>query len=114
VNWNGTALVGVDAISGFMGRMPLTRHEIQSFDCHTVPGSSNNGRLSSLLVTVSGIVTHGPASRTDVVAATTKTLDEAPRVFSQSFVLVPEEASPDGLPSDIKYYIAADSLRFVG
>ncbi|KAG9003786.1 hypothetical protein FRB90_011104 [Tulasnella sp. 427] len=66
-------------------------------------------RPASLLITVSGIVVHGPMAK-DAIQTGTKKMEAAPRVFSQAFVLMPEE--PVG--AEPKYYIASDTLRFVG
>ncbi|KAG8898750.1 hypothetical protein FRB99_007181 [Tulasnella sp. 403] len=112
VNWNGTTIIGADALAGFLARMPLTKHEVQSYDCHAIPGSASEGRPASLLITVSGLVTHGPSAKADTITTSTKVLDAAPRVFSQSFVLVPDETSTSG--KEPKYYVASDSLRFAG
>lgn len=44
-----------------------------------------------------------------------KTIDGHPRVFSQTFMLVPDAAAGTSKPGEVaKYYIMADSLRFVG
>ncbi|KAG9044047.1 hypothetical protein FS837_008841 [Tulasnella sp. UAMH 9824] len=108
-NWNGNALVGPDQIQGFWAGKPLSKHEIQSYDCHPIPGSSSDTRPASLLITVSGIVVHGPMAKGPLQTGTKK-MEEAPRVFSQAFVLMPEEP----VAPEPKYYIASDTLRFVG
>jgi NTF2-related export protein 1/2 len=58
---------------------------------------------------VSGLVTHGIAATTagnaDTARTPSRNVDEQPRVFSQTFVLMKEEE---------KYYVSADHFRFVG
>lgn len=111
VNWNGTAVEGSVEWAKFLLKMPQSRHDVQSYDCHAVPGSAAPGRPPSLLITVSGIVTFGEPS-----SAPAKTLDTAPRVFSQTFLLLPDvlpESTGDAAAGP-KYFVGADSLRFVG
>lgn len=36
--WNGTELEDLDAIRAFVITLPPSSHEIQSFDCHSLPG----------------------------------------------------------------------------
>lgn len=78
-----------------------------------LPGSTTETRPPSLLITATGLVVHGPAASGDFIETGGKDIKAAPRVFSQSFILVPdEEASvPGEAPT---YYITSDSLRFVG
>ncbi|KAG8924573.1 hypothetical protein FRC03_005624 [Tulasnella sp. 419] len=114
INWNGTTLTGADALAGFLARMPLSKHDVQSYDCHAIPGSGSATRPPSLLITVSGLVTHGPQSTANTLPTSVKVFDAAPRVFSQTFVLVPDESASTGQGAEPKYYVGADSLRFVG
>ncbi|KDQ15675.1 hypothetical protein BOTBODRAFT_31560 [Botryobasidium botryosum FD-172 SS1] len=128
VSWNGTAMEGEAAVSELIARMPQSKHEVQSYDCHAIPGSGFASRPPSLLITVSGIVTHGPqtsangsggaggSSQPPTGLTPPKTVDAAPRVFSQTFILVPDDtpgraAAPTGEPT---YYIGSDTMRFVG
>jgi hypothetical protein len=65
-----------------------------------------------LLVTVTGTVRHGPPPQPNPAAAAKKPVFEnEPRVFNQTFILIPDETVVGGEP---KYFVKADSLRFVG
>lgn len=66
----------------------------------------------SLLVTVSGTVVHGKGPEGNPAATHNKSLDGQPRVFSQTFMLVPDPAAGPG--EQTKYYVNADAMRFVG
>jgi len=91
--------------------MPTTKHDVQSYDCHPIPGS----QPPSLLVTVSGTVTHGKAASASTTAANTKSIEDQPRVFFQTFMLVPDPTAPVAKAGEVaKYYIDADAMRFVG
>ncbi|KIK70607.1 hypothetical protein GYMLUDRAFT_32652 [Collybiopsis luxurians FD-317 M1] len=108
LTWNGTPLQGADGVRQLIENMPPTKHEMQSFDCHPIPGSSP----PSLLVTVSGTVIHGkqlPQGQRP------RTIEGQARVFSQTFMLVPDSTAAPSQPGEpAKYYIGADALRFVG
>jgi len=43
-----------------------------------------------------------------------KNIEGHPRVFSQTFMLVPDNTSPPKVGEVAKYYIIADTMRFVG
>lgn len=113
--WNGQTLTGAEKIKEFLGTVPESKHEIQSWDCHPIPGYTP----APILITVSGTVTHGamPAK-----IPPNKKPGLQPRVFSQTFVIAPEVAA--GVPpttassgvatEGVMYYIRADTLRFVG
>ena len=65
----------------------------------------------SLLVTVSGTVIHGR----NAPPASSKSVDAQPRVFSQTFMLVPDPTAAPTKSGEIgKYYVNADAMRFVG
>lgn len=106
--------------------MPQSTHEIQSWDCHPIPGVTP----TPLLITVSGTVTHGP---TPPKIPPTKNPAVLPRIFAQTFVLAPEtgvadaegqaqappvatlSGSTSNKPGDEEtFYICADTYRFVG
>jgi hypothetical protein len=38
LTWNGTPFQGVDGLVSLVENMPPTKHDIQSFDCHPIPG----------------------------------------------------------------------------
>ncbi|CAL1694634.1 unnamed protein product [Somion occarium] len=111
VVWNGTPYQGSDGVRDLLSRMPITRHEVQSFDCHPIPGS----QPPSLLVTVSGTVIHGRGPQGNPASTSSKSVDGQPRVFSQTFMLVPDSSAAKTTAGEVaKYYITADALRFVG
>ncbi|TFY78794.1 hypothetical protein EWM64_g5218 [Hericium alpestre] len=110
MTWNGNPYGGVDAVRELMAKMPPTKHEVQSYDCHPIPGS----QPPSLLITVSGSVTHGGGPAANPASTPAKSVDGQPRVFTQTFILSPDSTTPPasgGLPT---YYITADTMRFVG
>lgn len=129
LTWNGKAVQGADGLRQLMEKMPITKHEVQSFDCHPIPGSPFR-RLGpiifpyahilgtsppSLLVTVSGNVTHGRGPSGNPPSTSSRNPEGHPRVFSQTFMLVPDSETPATKPGEVaKYYISADALRFVG
>jgi NTF2-related export protein 1/2 len=69
----------------------------------------------SLLITVSGNVTHGRGPAGNPPDTPTRCVEGHPRVFSQTFILVPDSTAPPTKPGEVaKYYVGADALRFVG
>lgn len=42
LTWNGTPYEGIDGVRDLITRMPRTRHEVQSFDCHPIPGACHS------------------------------------------------------------------------
>jgi Nuclear transport factor 2 (NTF2) domain len=38
VSWNGNPYEGSQGVRDLMAKMPKTQHEVQSFDCHPIPG----------------------------------------------------------------------------
>lgn len=111
LTWNGKALQGPESLRQLIEKMPPTKHEIHSFDCHPVPGTSP----PSLLVTVSGNVTHGRGPAGNPPTTSSRNPEGQPRVFSQTFLLVPDPAASATKPGGVgKYYVSADALRFVG
>lgn len=69
----------------------------------------------SLLITVSGNVTHGHGPSGNPPDTPARTIEGHPRVFSQTFILVPDSTAPPTKPGEVaKYYVGADALRFVG
>jgi NTF2-related export protein 1/2 len=39
LTWNGKPYQGVAGVKELIENMPPTRHEVQSYDCHTIPGT---------------------------------------------------------------------------
>ena len=69
----------------------------------------------SLLITVSGNVTHGLGPSGNPPGTPARSIEGHPRVFSQTFILVPDPTAPPTKPGEVaKYYVGADALRFVG
>ena len=127
LTWNGTALQGAEGMHQLLQGMPPTQHEMQSFDCHPVPGmwpvlKRANGADRSigtsppqLLITVSGNVTHGAGPTANPKGSNPKDPEGHPRVFCQTFMLVVDPTAPPSKPGEMaKYYVCADSFRFVG
>jgi NTF2-related export protein 1/2 len=68
-----------------------------------------------LLVTVSGTVVHGPGPVKNPPDTSAKSLEGQSRVFSQTFLLVPDPSAAPTKPGELgRYYVGADALRFVG
>ena len=77
--------------------------------CPHVGFARTGSQPPSLLVTVSGIVTHGKGPNNP------RSVEGQPRVFSQTFMLAPDPNAPPTKSGEVaKYYITADALRFVG
>jgi len=111
LTWNGKPYQGSDGVKELIQGMPITKHEVQSFDCHPIPGS----QPPSLLVTVSGNVQHGRGPAGNPAATPAKSVDGQSRVFSQTFMLVPDPTAPPTKTGEVaKYYVGADAMRFVG
>jgi len=109
MTWNGNPFTGADGVKEAISAMPSTKHEVQCFDCQPIPGS----QPPHLLVTVSGTVTHGKTPATPNTKP--KNIEGHPRVFSQTFTLMPDSTAPPGKTGQVtKYYISADAMRFVG
>jgi hypothetical protein len=60
------------------------------------------------MVTVTGLVSHG---KMDIAA---KKMENLPRVFCQNFLMIPEAPGAIGATTEPKYFISADTMRFVG
>jgi NTF2-related export protein 1/2 len=129
LTWNGNPCQGVEGVKKLIQDMPSTKHEVQSYDCHPIPGlfavahSDRNAHARyhtgsqppSLLVTVSGNVTHGRGPAGNPASTPIKSVDGQPRVFFQSFMLVPDPTAPIVKAGEVaKYYVDADAMRFVG
>ncbi|TFK41862.1 hypothetical protein BDQ12DRAFT_677289 [Crucibulum laeve] len=111
LTWNGTPFQGAEGMRQLVEKMPTTKHEIHSFDCHPIPGT----QPPSLLITVSGSVTHGRGPSGNPPTTPRGNIEGQPRVFAQTFMLVPDPAAPPTKPGEVaKYYVGADALRFVG
>ncbi|KAG0215344.1 NTF2- export protein 2 [Mortierella sp. GBA30] len=87
--WNGNAFSGIKPFTEFYNKLAGSEHVIQSYDCHPLPSTPG-----SIIVNVSGTVKYSNES--------------SQRLFSQSFILSPDSATPDK-----RFYIWSDCLRFV-
>jgi NTF2-related export protein 1/2 len=128
VSWNGNPYEGAQGVRDLVAKMPKTQHEVQSFDCHPIPGGLTHGyapagplltqetgsQPPSLLITVSGNVTHGGGPGANPPSTHKKVIEGHPRVFSQTFMLVPDNTAATKVGEVAKYYIIADTMRFVG
>lgn len=41
VSWNGNPYEGSQGVRDLISKMPKTQHEVQSFDCHPIPGDTS-------------------------------------------------------------------------
>ncbi|TFY63398.1 hypothetical protein EVG20_g6327 [Dentipellis fragilis] len=129
MTWNGNPYGGADAVRELIAKMPKTKHEVHSYDCHPIPGAYSltaNARVPfnvvrvpgsqppSLLITVTGSVVHGGGPSANPVSTPTKSIDGQPRVFTQTFILSPDVTATKSAGEVAKYYITADTMRFVG
>ncbi|KDR85686.1 hypothetical protein GALMADRAFT_234700 [Galerina marginata CBS 339.88] len=111
LTWNGKPFQGTEGLKELVAKMPPTQHEVQSFDCHPIPGA----QPPSLLISVSGNVTHGRGQAGNPPDTPIRSVEGHPRVFSQTFILVPDPTAPPSKPGEVaKYYVGSDALRFVG
>ncbi|KZT62659.1 NTF2-like protein [Calocera cornea HHB12733] len=114
--WNGNKIQGLEALNDFFTKLPPSRHDVQAYDCHAIPGL--NDRKPSLLLSVSGTVVHGKDAIDNPPPRGYNVEDAWPRTFSQTFVLSPD-LEGSGLPREQwllvdRYYILSDHMRFVG
>lgn len=92
VVWNGTPIQGLDSLDNLFRSLPITLHEIQSWDCHPIQDVSTN-ELSSILLNVNGLVSIGKQSINEFKDGKTlgkhknKDIALLPKTFSQNFVL---------------------------
>ncbi|SAM09215.1 hypothetical protein [Absidia glauca] len=91
--WNGNAFSGAQQYSEFLGRLPVSHHEIDVYDCHPITAMTNTQGATGILINVTGTVKYGdhPNKRT----------------FSQTFILAPDEIQAGN------YYVQSDNFRFV-
>ena len=92
-------------------------YQVGTLQNFTADANVNNtgSQPPSLLVTVSGNVLHGRGPAGNPVATPAKSVDGQSRVFSQTFMLVPDPTAPPTKTGEVaKYYVNADAMRFVG
>ncbi|KAK4048572.1 hypothetical protein OIO90_005742 [Microbotryomycetes sp. JL221] len=127
ITWNGNPVAFAD-LPALLDRMPKSKHEVQAFDCHPIPGSTGpptlalsvNGQVRGTQLVIVALplakltliqVTYGsePAPLVTGIVRP-KDFDFLPRVFAQSLILVADATTKsDGSPN---YLISADSFRF--
>jgi len=117
--WNGNKIQGLEALNDFYSKLPPSRHDVISYDCHPIPGTEGmNNRKPSLLLSVSGTVVHSKEAIVNAPPRGYDVADALPRIFSQTFVLSPDiEGSgvpPEQWPLVDRFFILSDHLRFVG
>ncbi|WRT65976.1 uncharacterized protein IL334_002927 [Kwoniella shivajii] len=118
VIWNGNTVPSERAaLSEFLKGIPLSRHDLQTLDCHPVSAESNTP--PSLIINVTGSVLHGPT----VLAPPSSAPDsknnsngkdatrDMPRKFHEMFMLKAVEQSEGMQP---KYAIHSSNFRFIG
>ncbi|EJU02576.1 NTF2-like protein [Dacryopinax primogenitus] len=116
--WNGNKMQGVESINDFFSKLPPSKHDLNSYNCHPIPGTEGlNDRKPSLMLVASGSVTHGKEPVEHAVPKYYPVADALPRAFCQTFVLCPD-IEGSGLPPDQwkmvdRYYIISDHLRFI-
>ncbi|CCU99410.1 unnamed protein product [Malassezia sympodialis ATCC 42132] len=144
VSWNGNPISGAAQYAQWLEAQPGSRHEIQSFDCHPLGPYNAHGTVAHYTPEsiVTKDPSNAPKSATSTGGGSKKKFDadapieSYPRVFSQTFVLIngagtnteggvpfvwtpaknnknKNQTDPD-LRTVAKYFIQADSLRFVG
>jgi len=130
--WNGNAIAGLPAFSStLLSQLSYSKHEVQSFDAHVIPGSIiAPAVLPTISISISGQVIFSAQpfpsnfrmpdpkdiSPDQNPADAQQALDGLPRVFSQTLILAP---SPSATESNnavaiSNYAIVADCFRFVG
>ena len=98
-------------------RLIVTPYQVRPLQNFTTVAhvNSTGSQPPSLLVTVSGNVLHGRGPAGNPVATPNKSVDGQSRVFSQTFMLVPDPTAPPTKTGEVaKYYVNADAMRFVG
>ncbi|KAI8380658.1 hypothetical protein EDC96DRAFT_570606 [Choanephora cucurbitarum] len=89
----GNAFSGAQQYSEFLGRLPMSHHEIDVYDCHPLPNTMNAQGTCGILINTSGTVKYGD--------------NPSKRTFSQCFILMPDEKQAGN------YYVQSDTFRFV-
>ncbi|WVW80456.1 hypothetical protein I302_102438 [Kwoniella bestiolae CBS 10118] len=117
--WNGNTVPSDrPGLSEFLKGIPLSRHDLQTLDCHPVSAEPNTP--PSLIINVTGSVLHGPTvlappssapdNRNNTANGKDATRD-MPRKFHEMFMLKAVEQSEGMQP---KYAIHSSNFRFIG
>ncbi|KAI8145136.1 hypothetical protein BJV82DRAFT_667040 [Fennellomyces sp. T-0311] len=91
--WNGNAIAGLAQFSEFLSRLPVSQHEIASYDCQPIAASLTPQGACGILINVHGDVKYGDSP--------------GKKSFSQTFMLMPVEGQTTN------YFIQSDNFRFV-
>jgi NTF2-related export protein 1/2 len=90
--WNGNPIGGVDAFLQMYSTMPITQHEVLSFNCHPLP--NGNAEMINMMLDTSGKVKFGT--------------DRAKNVFGFSAVFIIRKD-----PGASQIYVSSFSYRLV-
>ncbi|KAK8865622.1 hypothetical protein IAR55_000766 [Kwoniella newhampshirensis] len=116
--WNGNPVLSEPAaLSEFLASVPLSRHDVQTLDCHPLSAEPNSP--PSLIVNVTGSVLHGPTVLAPPTAASSdkaasnkgEAPRDLPRKFHEMFML---RAIEQGEGMQPKYAIHSSNFRFIG
>jgi NTF2-related export protein 1/2 len=87
----GNAFSGAQQYSEFLGRLPMSHHDIDVYDCHPLPATINAQGACGILINTTGTVKYGD--------------NPSKRTFSQTFILMPDEKQAGN------YYVQSDNFR---
>ncbi|WWD05421.1 hypothetical protein V865_003498 [Kwoniella europaea PYCC6329] len=117
--WNGNTVPSdKPSLAEFLKGIPLSRHDLQTLDCHPVSAEPNTP--PSLIINVTGSVLHGPTVLAPPSSAPDNRNNNAngkdatrdmPRKFHEMFMLKAVEQSEGMQP---KYAIHSSNFRFIG
>lgn len=91
--WNGNAFSGAQQYSEFLGRLPMSQHEVGVYDCQPIFATMNAQGACEILINIAGTVKYGD--------------NPSKRNFSQTFILKPDEKQAGN------YFVQSDNFRFV-
>ncbi|ORX34098.1 hypothetical protein BD324DRAFT_162512 [Kockovaella imperatae] len=139
VIWNGNPVpADRPSLSAFLDAMPLSRHDLQTVDCHPVAGpplfllltsvldadasptmqpalsvltALDSSSAPDLIVNITGSVLHGPSVMSHVDTPNLPPQDH-PRKFHEMFMLRVAEQTGEGMQP--KYAIHSSNFRFMG
>ncbi|ODN84050.1 hypothetical protein L202_00077 [Cryptococcus amylolentus CBS 6039] len=106
--WNGNPISSEPtALAEFLRSMPLSRHDLQTLDCH--PVSSEEGSPPSLVINVTGSVLHGPSVLQP--SGDKPAEKDMPRKFHELFML---KVVGGGEGNQPRYAVHSSNFRFIG
>ncbi|CAO3672862.1 unnamed protein product [Rhizopus stolonifer] len=89
--WNGNAFSGAQQYSEFLGRLPMSQHEVGVYDCQPIFATMNAQGACEILINIAGTVKYGD--------------NPSKRSFSQTFILMPDEKQAGN------YFVQSDNFR---